>query len=86
MFHGTQLRSQTRRNNMDVVEFAESVKGLKLSNYQKKYLTGMDYMKDDRCKECKLDWTKCSKCPVMIEWVKEHKKESEVKNDKRRNA
>lgn len=30
---------------------------------------------DDRCKECKKDWTKCGKCPVMMEWVKEHKSE-----------
>ena len=30
---------------------------------------------DDKCKKCKKDWTKCSKCPVMMEWVKEHKSE-----------
>lgn len=30
---------------------------------------------DDKCQECKKDWTKCDKCPVMIEWVKEHRKE-----------
>lgn len=33
---------------------------------------------DERCKECKKDWTKCGTCPVMMammEWVKEHKKE-----------
>ena len=29
-------------------------------------------MTDYRCKECKKDWTKCSKCPVMMKWVKEH--------------
>ena len=29
---------------------------------------------DDKCQECKKDWTKCDKCPVMIEWVKEHRK------------
>ena len=28
---------------------------------------------DDRCKDCKKDWTKCGKCPVMMEWVKEQK-------------
>ena len=26
---------------------------------------------DDKCQECKKDWTKCVKCPVMIEWVVE---------------
>lgn len=30
---------------------------------------------DDRCKECKKDWTKCGTCPVMMQWVKEHKHE-----------
>lgn len=30
---------------------------------------------DDRCKECKKDWTKCAKCPVMMKWIKEHKEE-----------
>ena len=24
---------------------------------------------DDRCKECKKDWTKCSRCPVRMEKV-----------------
>ena len=57
----------------DPVEFAEKVIGLKLLDFQKKFLTGMDYMTDDRCKECKMDWTKCGKCPVMMEWVKEKK-------------
>lgn len=28
---------------------------------------------DDNCQECKKDWTKCGKCPVMIKWVKELK-------------
>ena len=26
---------------------------------------------DDRCKECKKDWTKCGRCPVMMKWEKE---------------
>ena len=30
---------------------------------------------DDRCKECEKDWTKCLKCPVMMQWVKQHKSE-----------
>lgn len=33
---------------------------------------------DDRCKgckNCKKDWTKCGTCPVMMQWVKEHKHE-----------
>ena len=30
---------------------------------------------DDKCKECKKDWTKCGRCPVTMEWVKEHKSE-----------
>ena len=25
---------------------------------------------DDRCKECKKDWTKCGRCPVMMKWVR----------------
>ena len=25
---------------------------------------------DEKCEECKKDWTKCGKCPVMMEWVK----------------
>ena len=32
---------------------------------------------DDKCKECKKDWTKCGRCPVMMKWVEEHKRESE---------
>lgn len=28
---------------------------------------------DKRCKECKKDWTKCGRCPVTMEWVKEQK-------------
>lgn len=28
---------------------------------------------DDRCKGCKKDWTKCGKCHVMMQWVKEQK-------------
>ena len=36
---------------------------------------------DDRCKECKKDWTNCGKCPVMMDWVKEHK--SEVQDEDR---
>ena len=34
-------------------------------------------MTDHRCKECKKDWTKCSRCPVMMKWVKSIK----VRND-----
>ena len=30
-------------------------------------------MTDYRCKECKKDWTKCGRCPVMMDWVKEQK-------------
>jgi len=30
---------------------------------------------EDRCQKCKKDWTKCGTCPVMMEWVKEHKDE-----------
>lgn len=36
---------------------------------------------DDKCQECKKDWTKCGKCPVMMKWIKERKAESEVKNE-----
>lgn len=64
---------------MNIVEFAEKVMGLELSDFQKKFLTGMDYMKDDRCKECKMDLTKCGKCPVMIECVKEHRQNRKEK-------
>jgi len=28
---------------------------------------------DDKCQECKKDWTKCGRCPVTIKWIKEHK-------------
>ena len=28
---------------------------------------------DDKCKECKKDWTKCNICPVMMKWLKELK-------------
>lgn len=31
---------------------------------------------DERCKECKKDWTKCGTCPVMMEWVKEQKEKN----------
>ena len=30
---------------------------------------------NDPCKSCKKDWTKCGACPVMMQWVKEHKHE-----------
>lgn len=31
---------------------------------------------DDKCKECKKDWTKCGTCPVMMQWVKEQKEKN----------
>ena len=27
----------------------------------------------EQCENCKKDWTKCGTCPVMMQWVKEHK-------------
>ena len=30
---------------------------------------------DDKCQECRKDWTKCGTCNVMMNWVKEHKSE-----------
>ena len=27
---------------------------------------------DNKCQSCKKDWTKCTTCPVMMKWVKEH--------------
>ena len=36
----------------------------------------------DKCKECKKDWTKCGRCPVTIEWLKEQKEvQDEVRCD-----
>lgn len=32
-------------------------------------------MSIEQCKSCKKDWTKCGTCPVMMQWVKEHKHE-----------
>ena len=32
---------------------------------------------ETKCKECKKDWTKCGKCPVMMKFVKGIKSESE---------
>lgn len=32
-------------------------------------------MTSEECENCKKDWTKCGTCPVMMEWVKEHKHE-----------
>jgi hypothetical protein len=32
-------------------------------------------MTDEQCENCKKDWTKCGTCPVMMQWVKEHKHE-----------
>lgn len=29
----------------------------------------------EQCENCTKDWTKCGACPVMIKWVKEHRKE-----------
>lgn len=40
---------------------------------------------DDRCKECKKDWTKCGCCPVSIEWV-EKQKEINKKKWKKENV
>ena len=31
---------------------------------------------DSDCEKCKKDWTKCGKCPVMMEWMKRRKKMS----------
>ena len=36
---------------------------------------------DEKCQNCKKDWTKCTRCPVMMKWVKEYKKESEARNE-----
>ena len=62
---------------MNTVEFVERVADLKLLYFQKKYLTKLfnEEIKDDKCQECKKDWTKCAKCPVMMKWIKEHKEE-----------
>ena len=30
----------------------------------------------EECKSCTKDWTKCGSCPVMIKWMKEHRKEN----------
>ena len=27
----------------------------------------------DKCEGCKKDWTKCGRCPVNIEWLREQK-------------
>ena len=32
-------------------------------------------MTQEECKSCTKDWTKCGSCPVMIKWMKEHRKE-----------
>ena len=40
-------------------------------------------MKDNtsqECNECKKDWTKCSTCPVMMEWVREQKEKQNKSN------
>ena len=29
----------------------------------------------EQCENCKKDWTKCGTCPVMMQWVNEHKHE-----------
>ena len=29
----------------------------------------------EQCESCTKDWTKCGTCPVMMQWVKEHKHE-----------
>ena len=26
-----------------------------------------------KCQGCKKDWTECTRCPVMMKWVMEHK-------------
>lgn len=36
---------------------------------------GMTIKTDPRCESCKKDWTKCGTCLVMMQWVKEHRKE-----------
>ena len=35
----------------------------------------MEIKTDEQCKNCSKDWTKCGTCPIMIQWVKEHKHE-----------
>jgi hypothetical protein len=30
---------------------------------------------DDKCQECKKDWTECTRCPVMMKWVVEMQNE-----------
>lgn len=37
---------------------------------------------DDKCKECKKDWTKCGRCLVMMKWLKERK--VRIRNDQKR--
>ena len=29
----------------------------------------------EQCENCTIDWTKCGTCPVMMQWVRDHKKE-----------
>ena len=30
----------------------------------------------EQCESCTKDWTKCGTCPVMMQWVKEHRHEN----------
>lgn len=30
-------------------------------------------MSIEQCESCSKDWTKCGTCPVMMQWVEEHK-------------
>lgn len=31
------------------------------------------FLAETKCRECKKDWTKCGKCPVMMKFIEEHK-------------
>lgn len=39
-------------------------------------------MTSEQCENCTKDWTKCSTCPVMMQWVREVRdKEHTIETD-----
>lgn len=57
----------------DIVE-ALKANGINISLLEEKEIIQLPSV---TCQVCKKDWTKCTRCLVMMKWIKEHKSEVE---------
>ena len=52
----------------DIVEVLKA-NGINISLLEEKEIIPLP----SKCQECKKDWTKCTRCLVMMKWIEEHR-------------